>query len=115
MNTFKKYPKLNLLFFLQISVIVLIGFAGYYFTSNITDAFDTIESQLDIKIQANATAKELQENIKRQMEFSELKGEIYNSIYYLLILVFIGSQLLSLLKNKTDKENKRLDGLEKQP
>lgn len=114
MNTFKKYPKLNLLFFLQISIILLVGLAAYYFISNITDAFDAIESQLDIKIQANATPKELQESIKKQAGFHELKNEIFNSIYYLIIIAYITNQLLAVIKHKTNIENKRLDDLENQ-
>ena len=114
MNTFKKYPKLNLLFFLRISIIVLVGFTGHYLTSNISEAFNSIESISDLKTNPNTTPKEFQEKIKRQADFHEFKNDILHSIYYLLILVFIGSQLLALLKNKTDKENKRLDNLENQ-
>ncbi|WCM41316.1 hypothetical protein MG290_10145 [Flavobacterium sp. CBA20B-1] len=109
MNSFQKYPKLSLLFIIKILLIIAFGFSNYYFRSEIDEKIDDI-----IKIKTQEENNNEIDDFKIKYKIYPIQEDIDSNIDYLtytpLFLIF----LLYIIKDKTDKENKRLDKLEEE-
>jgi len=109
MNSFQKYLKLSLLSIIKISLIIAFGFLNYYLRSEVDDKIDDI-----IKVKTREKSNNEIEVFKSKHEIYQIQEEIDSTIDYLtyspLVLIF----LLYIIKEKTDKENKRLDKLEEE-
>src|SRR5690606_1052289 len=109
MNSFQKYPKLSLLFIIKMLLIIAFGFSNYYFRSEIDDKIDDI-----IKVKTQEKSNNEIEVLKIELEIYQIQEDIDSNVDYLtytpLVLIF----LLYIIKDKTYKENKRLDELEEE-
>ena len=101
MNSFKKYPKLSLLFILRTILILVFIYSNYYYRTS-------IEKQVDEISTLNKGDTELS-RINFSSKFREIKEKINTNIDYLFYSQLIIILLLVYIKNKTDIENKRLD------
>jgi len=104
LNSFKKYPKLSLLFIIRTLLILVLIYSNFYFRSSINNEVDKI-----------SLLKKGNTDFSKHYYFSELieiKDEINSNIDYLLYIQLIIIVLLFLIKKKTDKENKKLDEIE---
>lgn len=112
MTNFAQYPKLNQLFFIRISIVILFGIAISYFIININNTLDTIENSIYIAINKDSDIQIVNKQLELEMLMNEARTTIQNNISYLFICIIIGMQLMNRNSDKTTKENKRLDELE---
>lgn len=98
MNSFKKYPKLNLLFIVRLIVIVTLLLSAGYFKYFINSKLEDVQSKFMDK-----------EIIQ---EFEVVSSMINTSINMFVLIAFLLIGLLHYIQEKTDLENKRLDKIE---
>ena len=102
MNSFIKYPKLSFLFIARTLLFIVFIYLGFHFKSRIDDDIDKIIEKNQVTDKMNF------------IEIFEIKESISSNVYYLMYAPLVLFYLLYLVKTETDKENKRLDKLEKE-